>query len=245
MSEIRIESWAAWAPGVESKEDWEQWSQSPNSPHGEEKPDVRFLPMILRRRCDIVSRMMFNVIHRCLSDEEERSDVYTVFASQHGSFTTTVDMLVEQAKYEPLSPTKFSHSVHNTQSGLFSIWAKNEQPSTALAASGNTTFSHGFLESVCQLHRSNNKKVLLVIGDERLPQPVRHLSEKDYGPYALSLLLSSQGEGEKFDFSFAQNSGKSTRPDHPDGLEFIRFLCSTDKTLTLKHKVHQWNWKRL
>ena len=51
-----------------------------------------------------------------------------------------------------LSPARFSHSVHNTQVGLFSIWARNPLPSVSVAA-GAETFAHGFLEAVGRLQR--------------------------------------------------------------------------------------------
>ncbi len=61
---------------------------------------------------------------------EENID-YIIFTSQHGELKTTLELLVSCAKGEPLSPTAFSQSVHNTASGLFTITTKRETPSTS------------------------------------------------------------------------------------------------------------------
>ena len=45
----------------------------------------------------------------------------TVFASRHGDTTTTIELLECLAREKPVSANQFSHSVHNTQAGLFTI----------------------------------------------------------------------------------------------------------------------------
>lgn len=243
MTEISIENWAAWMPGVETEEQWKSWCKTPIQPTEESKPNVQFLPMMLRRRCDLVSRMMLNVSKRCLS-ENQRSEVTCVFASKRGSLVTTVSMLEELAHNEPLSPMKFSHSVHNTQAGLFSIWGENKNASTSLSAR-NETFEHGFLESICQLHREPNRKTLLVIGDQPLPKEAAHLSETPYNPYALALLLSKKTTENRVHFELVSGNPEKSNPQKQSALEFLRFWLSDQKMLTLGSHTHQWKWQRL
>ena len=49
----------------------------------------------------------------------------TVFASRHGSINESIELIECVARGQPLSPAKFSHTVHNAQAGLFSIAARN------------------------------------------------------------------------------------------------------------------------
>jgi len=243
MTELFIENWAGWLPGIETIDEWKKWSINPHPPDSEVKPDVKFLPMMLRRRCDLISRMMLSVAHRCLPGDQ-LSEVTSVFASRRGSLVSTVSMLNELTKNEPISPMKFSHSVHNTQVGLFSIWGKNQNSSTALSAR-KETFEHGFLEAICQLHREPNRKTILVIGDEPLPKEAAHLSKTPYTPYAIALLLSNNASENKIQFELSPFKSTKFEPRLPSALEFLRFWLSDEKTLTLRSNSRQWNWQRL
>jgi hypothetical protein len=73
---------------------------------------------MLRRRAGFLSKMALEVAYQCLG---EQIDVPTVFCSRHGEAARSVDLLLDLAKGEPLSPTSFGLSVHNATGGLFSI----------------------------------------------------------------------------------------------------------------------------
>jgi hypothetical protein len=216
---------------------------------GDVKPDVKFLPAMQRRRCDGLSRMMLSVANACC-DEATRAEALSVFASRHGSFAGTVDMLETLARDEPLSPTQFSHSVHNTQAGLFSIWAGNHQVAQSLA-SRNDTFEHGFLEAVCLLARSGGRPVLLVTGDEALPEPIAHLSDDPDLPYAVGLLLRNEGAGDALEFSLEQGThelwdseaASGPAPRWPKAIEFMRWWLGGDEALTLG-EAPRFLWRR-
>jgi hypothetical protein len=89
---------------------------------------------------------MLQVAFDC-TEEAERSQVRTVFASRHGAIHVAVKILAEIAKAQPVSPLQFSHSVHNTQAGLFSIATGNRSASSSIAGEADT-FAHGFLDAV-------------------------------------------------------------------------------------------------
>ncbi len=232
MIPVRIAAWGAVAPGLDSPADWQAWARAPRPLAGECRPDVKFLPAMQRRRCDGLSRMMLAAANACCA-ETERADVRSVFASRHGSFGTTVSMLEVLAREEPLSPTQFSHSVHNAQAGLFSIWAGNPELAQSLA-SRNETFEHGFLEAVCLLSREPARRVLFVTGDEALPEPVSSLCDDPDPPYALALVLdrheSDGGPALEFDLSDAD---PAARPDWPGALEFLRWWLVEEGELRL------------
>ena len=181
-------------------------------------------------------------------DESLRGEVASVFASRHGSFTTTVAMLEKLARDEPLSPTQFSHSVHNTQAGLFSIWAGNQGIAQSLA-SRSETFEHGFLESVCLLARSRGRPVLFVTGDEALPEPVAGLSDDPGPPYAMALLLAQAGQDDgtggvlDFDLEYPEHD-HAPRPAWPKALEFLRWWLSEEDELRLGAPPRSFLWRR-
>ena len=70
----------------------------------------------------------------------------TVFCSRHGEVSRSVDLLMDLAKAEPLSPTSFGLSVHNATAGLFSIARSDHTNSIALAA-GQSSVEHAVIEA--------------------------------------------------------------------------------------------------
>src|SRR4030095_11672264 len=96
--------------------------------------------------------------------EEERSDVRTVFASRHGSINESIEMIHGVVRGERLSPTKFSHTVHNAQAAMFCIAAGNREASSSLATFA-ATFACGWLEALTHLEREPGRPVLLVASD--------------------------------------------------------------------------------
>ena len=122
MIGARIRNWAAWAPELEGQAAWQDWANAPSPLGVEGSPAARFLPAMLRRRCSPLARMMLTAAFECC-EEADLSNVATVFASRHGNINESVGMFDRLAREQPLSPTRFSHTVHNAQAGLFSIAA--------------------------------------------------------------------------------------------------------------------------
>lgn len=249
MTGVALARWAAWAPGIETPDDWRAWAREPQALLARGAPAVPFLPPMVRRRCDEHSRAMLQVAHACC-EADLRGEVACVFASRHGSFATTVSLLEDLAGDAPLSPTRFSHSVHNTPAGLFSIWARNRQPSTALAAR-EETFAHGLLEAACMLHREPDRPVLLVVGDEAVPAPLEPVADRAHGSYALALRLGPAGPsalglrletpGERAADPGAARAGVAA---WPPALEFLRWWLSDDATFRLPSPLHTWVFDR-
>ena len=94
----------------------------------------------------------------------------------------------------PLSPTRFSHSVHNAQAGLFSIAAGNRQASSSIAAEAET-FGCAYLEALTFLERFPEAPVLLVMADVPLAPVFAALVDEPAASYGLALLLASDGPG--------------------------------------------------
>jgi hypothetical protein len=240
VTRVVIARWAGWAPGVEGDADWRAWAAAPRPLLGDGQPDAKFLPLHVRRRCDLLSRMMLRAAHTCVPDAHERARLRTVFASRYGSFNATVRMMEGLARNEPLSPSLFMQSVHNAQSGLFSIWSKNTAASTAIAGRGDT-FACGFVEALCQLHEGGGP-ILLLTGDEALPPPVAHLSPERFGPYATALLLARDGDGVAIDFEIGAADGDAVVSQQPQALAFLAFLLGDAPALDLHRPPRSWTW---
>jgi hypothetical protein len=239
MTSVRIARWEAWAPGLSENGAWTAWAREPRALGTDGQPDLRFMPPLQRRRCDQLSRMMLDVAHRASSDAAADA-LPCVFASRHGSICTTAELLEQLALDAQISPSSFSHSVHNTQLGLFSIFAHNRLPSMSVAAAQDT-FAHGFLEAASLLHRERGRPVLFVMGDEPLPAPLDALTDAPRCAYALALRLEP---GNALQLSLARAEGSDTPRAWPDALEFLRWWLGAAPALSLQHAPRRWTWTR-
>ena len=129
MMRVAVDGWAAWAPGLESAGAWQSWAREPAPLAGDGAPKLEFMPAMQRRRCDAASRLVLEVAHGCCAPEL-LARVRVVVASRHGPFATMIGLLEDLANGEPVSPTRFAHSVHNAPA-LSSPGAHAAQPSTA------------------------------------------------------------------------------------------------------------------
>ncbi len=256
---VGIAKVTAWAPGIETEELQRAWCDAPTPLRDGDAPPLDFLPAMLRRRCNRLSRVMLEVAHRCCS-EEQLGQVRCVFASRYGALGETVALLESLARREPLSPTRFSHSVHNTQAGLFSVAAKNRHAATALAA-GRETFAAGFLDAVALLHRCG-APVLFVMGEEPLPSRLSKFAEPGEAYHAVALLLEPPETEAAETIRFGFQLGEAARSEGtdaaarawPDAFEFLRWWHGAEARFELRYpdsigsdpegSERAWSWER-
>jgi hypothetical protein len=250
MIEVTLARWTAWLPGVESPEAWRAWAASPYAPGESAAPAATEVPALLRRRCDALSRALLHVAGECCpaGATPSRSEVATVFATRLGPLGAVTENLESLAAGRLPSPMTFSHAVHNTALGLFSIWAGNRAPASALAA-GEATFAHGWLEAALLLHREPDRPVLLVGGDAALPEALAALprpAPAPLGPHALALLLRANGPGERVRFGRVDGSPSDARTTPlPLPLAFLCWWIAGGEALTLGSAGGAWRWQRL
>jgi hypothetical protein len=235
-----IERWAAWAPGVETAAEWAQWTAG-ERPIAEEpdRPDVGFLPAMLRRRTSRITKAALWAAHECGAGENAWP---TVFSSRHGELHRSHGLLSELARGEPLSPNAFSLSVHNTASGLNSIATGNRAPSTALAA-GQDTLVAGVIEALGRIH-AGAERVLLVHADERVPEFYRPWVEDRPAVFALGLLLSSPVPGAAWSLERARDPAPEAADDSAPGLAFMHILAGGRDRLHAAGERNAWLWCR-
>lgn len=226
-----LQGFGAWAPGLESRADWTRWAAKPEPLGRGRLPEVSFLPPLLRRRCDRLTRLLLRAARDACGEAEWRGWP-TVFASRHGSVSTSVEMLAELAQRAPLSPTRFSHSVHNAPAGLFSIAAENRAPSSSVAA-GRDTFPWALVEAAACLARSQAPGVLLVMGDEPIPALLTEFEDEPQASYAVALRLARGGDGCRLDLSPSGAGDAASSPPWPLAAEFLRAWLQGEPALQL------------
>ncbi|MBY6224015.1 beta-ketoacyl synthase chain length factor [Ferrimonas balearica] len=198
-----IAQWCCWFP-----------AQQPDNPMPERLPSddgslppLPFVPAMARRRLTRLTKMALAVAQPLTGE----APLATVFASQHGEVSHTVSLLDAALAGEPMSPTRFSQSVHNTASGAFGIQFGNTQASTSVSA-GEETLLAALVEAKAQLHRGRD--VLVVYVDDPLPDRFQQYRQRDDGPMALALLLSAQAP-HQLSVQFAEATGQFSESSLP------------------------------
>lgn len=235
-----VASHAAWAPRVENEDEWLAWAQGRREISGSEPPPVAAMSPMLRRRAGFLGKMALEVAYRCLGDAV---NVPSIFSSRHGEASRSVDLLLNLAKGEPLSPASFSLSVHNASCGLFSIARDDHAASGALAA-GRSTVEHAVIEA-CGLLAEGERAVLLVVYDCPLPGLYSSFADCREQPYAWAWLMQPPAdEVLSLAWSAAREDGAAQTETLPHGLEVLRFYLRKDRLLRRLDDKRQWLWSR-
>lgn len=238
---LPLTAWSAWAPGRTSAAHWQAWAEGRDFPAEEDtKPDISAIPAPQRRRLSNLSRMAFATA--AAASERRREDVCCVFASRHGELGRTLDIVNAILAGEDVSPTDFSHSVHSTSLGLFSIFAKNREASTLVTA-GEDTFGMALLEVDTYLARFPHKPVLLVLFDEALPALLSSGPRGSAETFSLALLFE-HGTKPNVGIGFTHNHSGHGDVANPaeDFLKFYLSGAAEGKTTTNRTN---WQWTRL
>jgi len=143
-----------------------------------------------------------------------------------------------------MSPNDFSLSVHNTSSGLFSIFSKNTHASTAVAA-GPRSLDALFFEMWSNRVSAPTTPLLAVIGD--MPCPIQFGRLRHNPCYALAFLFAPEGQVADVELRF--------RPEpqsHPGGdegqnspvEEFLRWSFRNDEKGEFQSSDSAWQISR-
>ena len=243
--EFTIVNWAVYGPEIHSKADALAWARGEKEWGEEGGPDVSFLPASFRRRMTGLSKIGLAAAHACL-DGKDPGVFHTVFGSRYGENMLTTRLLNEIADGEEMSPMKFSMSVHNTTSGLFSIASKSHAPTTAVAG-GRDSFFYSLLEAVGQLEANPAIPVLLVFNEEPIHEvydPFREVLRMTYG---LALHLEKKGEGQKIQGQLQgpENGASDLRNALPQSLVYLKWLLSNQTSLIHQQGYRAWHWSKV
>lgn len=234
---MNILSWWAMAPDRGTREAWRQWAAD-NSFATESQgvlPGCSHIPMMSLRRMSVGTRLAVESGLILLNDFQ--ADM-AIFTSRHGELARTHKILQHLHQEQPLSPTDFAMSVHNTAAGWLTIMAKNILPTTSLAA-GEDSFQQGMIEAQAVLATGSAERVLLIDFDGVVPEVYRPFTPANSYPYAVALLLESGGSLH----CNAVDDGP-TGCQEPQSLSFLRGWLRTDDAFTVPGPRHGWSWGR-
>ncbi|KZN63708.1 hypothetical protein N473_16200 [Pseudoalteromonas luteoviolacea CPMOR-1] len=210
---------------------------------------ISTLKPIQKRRLSNFSKLaigaLLNLDERLLEDE----DWELVFASRHGDFHKTSELLTSLANKESLSPSGFSLSVHNAVAGMYSIFMQKKVPITSIAAGKEGLFA-ALTDAYIRLSSKQVNKVVVVLVDQSLPEPFQQYSDEQQNDYALAMVLSNIEDTHTAhphtlsftrDVQFTASNGDS--PAIP--IEFAKWLKTSQAQLHLSGQKQSWTVERL
>ncbi|MBX7114713.1 MAG: beta-ketoacyl synthase chain length factor [Myxococcaceae bacterium] len=218
MAEVRfsVSKWATWLP--------EQGA-----------PRIDVVPPMQRRRLSPLTRSVVDVVSRVIGPTD---CVPTVYVSRHGEIISSLNMLRDLASATPLSPTAFSHSVHNGVVGQLSMLRQDASEAVALAA-GHDGLPSALFEAAGLL-AEGAPQVLLIAADEALPVFYQATAVDD-GGFALAWLLGA--EGTRFSIHSADSTAASAAGTEA-ARTLSRLLLGMAGEARLKGERHDWLVKR-
>jgi hypothetical protein len=194
--------------------------------------------MLLRRRASFADCIALRVAFDVASSY---GPMPAVFCSRRGEVHRAVEILESVAKNEPLSPTAFGLSVHNTAATLYSIARCDTSYASALAA-GQDSLAEGVFEA-CGVLGAGAERVLLVAYDDILPKQFARFADEADRSAALSLVIEPSGKNAySVELSRSENS-PALRPESQT-LGVARFLRGDARELEMLSGSRRWMWRR-
>ncbi|EPF29423.1 hypothetical protein DWB79_03590 [Treponema medium] len=216
--------------------------------------DVSFVPMMLRRRCSQFTKLCFSASHQSIT---EGKDLPVISVSKYGEIQRQYAISKKIIETKEVSPTAFSFSVFNTAIALLGISLKNHASAQAFSTM-SYQLEAGLIHALSFLeNHSEEEKLLLLVGEERLPEAYQNISAEKNIPFIAAFLLSLHGNGYTVRFSsmppqdrcssdvynndnaLADNTGVIENSDSPENYDqckrFIRFVQSPAGTPTSIH----------
>jgi hypothetical protein len=227
--QLHVAAWAAWAPGRDSAEAWRDWAGALAAGAEEAAgglelsaaaPPLVHLDAMFKRRLSQLSRMILQVGHELAGGQE----IDTVFASRYGEVGQQYKISRNLIESGEVTPAAFSLSVFNTPVALLSIAEKNHRRGSALYG-GEASFCTALLEALALTGRSG-EPVLVLCGDEALPEDWRPLAPGPVFPHAVGLLLSPGAGAGTVSLSVEAAGSRPLAVPPGDGLsQDLRFLA--------------------
>jgi len=154
-------------------------------------PRAELVPTRMRRGTSVLCRLFVDV-SAALGPVVALGEARLVFGSAWGEVMTALALLeMRHGADGNLSPARFKNSVHNAAAGLVSIACANREPSTAIAAGGDT-FAMCLLEAMGWLAESD-RPVIVAVAEESPPS--LFAPGIAHPPFAAALVLARSSQG--------------------------------------------------
>ena len=158
-----LQGWAASQPILRGAQDYVASEANPPLP--------TLLSATERRRTGLVARLALSVAQQASEMAGiAPGAIPSVFATANGDGAVVHSILEALAAGEPVSPTQFHNSVHNTAAGYWSIATGSQQPTNCVACHDSTAAA-ALLKAVAEV-RTTCRPLLLCVYDLPLPAPL-------------------------------------------------------------------------
>jgi hypothetical protein len=235
-----IEKCVAWYGNIRTTKDWNSWAQGElqYSPE-EDLPPLKQIPAMQRRRLSPFAKLSFHcILESCY---ENINDIACVFASRHGDLHKTTKLIEDVAAKSDLSPTHFGLSVHNAVVGLYSIFANNKKPMTAISA-GEDSFMMAVVDAYAKLESQCLDKILVVYTDQVVPEQYSQYVSNKEKTISLAFVLTKHQAGtgieltlKKQTMNFESEIKSTFQP-----LDFLKFFHGQSIESFINSKRYQW-----
>jgi hypothetical protein len=236
---FEVADWFAWAPSLETRAAWCDWAGAPVAAN--DSSPLPALPMMLRRRLTAFGQKL---IGGALACRQAVGEARYVFGTRHGELGRAGRIFRDIGDRQTPSPTDFSLSIHHALIGLLSIEAANRAGHTALSA-GRDSFGYGLAESAACLAERPDEPVLLIYGDEKLPEEYDAFREADdaFLPLVVVLALRKpRSAAQAMSLRMTARDGEDRSASGPH--DFLRFLLSGAEAGGSVGDRMRWEWRR-
>lgn len=245
---FHLRDWSAWSPGLPGREAWVDWlrEKRPVSGSASPPPCARVHPL-LRRRCGPLVRMVLEAaLAACDSGGIDPSHVRHVHCSRYGEIATMRQLFDSLNDCQPMSPTRFSNSVHHTPSAYFDLAVKNTLLSRSISA-GNFGLACSILEVWGLLQKAPQVPVLLTLADEPPPEPFNLGVVPPPLPYAVALLFATGGGDSGQTIHFNRVPGPENPPSATGDVpmfDFLHWLAGGEAHFQTPTNFGNWRWRK-
>lgn len=164
------------------------------------KPDVSFVPMLMRRRLSYVSRMAVLVSDKVSRDKDgnKLEPCKVTFASQFGEITQQLKISETLIDTGMVSPAHFSLSVFNASIANASILESNTAGYSAVF-SGKDAFTTGLTDCLAALENEPGDSRTFIFADELIPETYAPVTGVPYPNAVCAIALRLTKDESKAD----------------------------------------------
>ncbi|MCF7529240.1 beta-ketoacyl synthase chain length factor [Neisseria lisongii] len=230
---FRITRWHAASARLNTPEHWQAWAKGEldAATLPESRPDLAFLPAILRRRLSPAARLMFDAAHQVT----EGVHCPTVLVSHDGELNRSFDLWQTLLKEHSVSPTSFGLSVHNALVGQWSMLQGDTSEHTALAAR-ESGWELAFLEAAAMLEEGCGRVLVLAV-DYPLANDIPAACRRAPFPYAVAALIEA-GNG----WTLERRTPAGQNGDYWGALQWAKQMWAGQTDFCNPYTDHAWQW---